>query len=185
MKTYLGPKRCQCPFGPMVRATLVVWSLWQCYPAVWWPWELSCWMLRRWWCDGSSASWWWVISWRDDAAQVSFLVASVGVEAEGSGRMMRVCQNCNSTNTWFLLEGRWFPLEWKHSCDLDRRLTLIVLILVVLTDHWLDHRLIVLNPQAQSMIPICCHEIHKHYFMYAKMVLVWQLAVKQPTLLVC
>ena len=67
---------------------------------------------------------------------------------------------------------------WKHSHDLDHQLTLI---LILLTNHWLDHRLIVLNPQAQSMIPMCCHEIHKHYFMYAKMVLVWQLAVKQPT----
>ena len=46
------------------------------------------------------------MSWQDDAAQVSFSVAGVGVEAEGSGGTMRVGQNCNSTNKWFLLEGR-------------------------------------------------------------------------------
>lgn len=101
------------------------------------------------------------MSWWDDAAQVSFSVAGIGVEAEGSGRTMRAFARIAIQPT----RGFCLRAGDSHFRDSDRRLTLIVLILVVLTDHWLDHRLIVLTPQARSVIPMCCHEIHKYNFM--------------------
>ena len=101
------------------------------------------------------------MSWQDDAAQVLFSMVGVGVEAEGSGRTMRVFARIAIQST----HGFCLRASDSHLRDLDHRLTLIVLILVVLTDHWLDHSLIVLNPQAQSVIPMCCHKIHKYNFI--------------------